>query len=133
MGYEPARYRLHLDIYDGNTLFSTVKAGEFRQNLFQAGKGNGKHAFNFAVPSCLKDGKPHLIRVKVQGTDFDLGSTPIEINCKQEIAERRIGMERNLPKNCPIGLRHKKLLLYRKSGDYMIFPLINRRRYYAEG
>jgi peptidoglycan/xylan/chitin deacetylase (PgdA/CDA1 family) len=79
---------IHVDIYDGSTLLATVKAGEFRRDLFEAGKGNGKHAFTFAVPSCLKDGEPHLIGVKVRGADFELVATPKEINCKQEITER---------------------------------------------
>jgi len=72
---------VYVDIFDNRTLLATVKAGEFRKDLVDAGKGNGKHAFHYPVPCCLKDGKSHLIQVKVTGTDFNLGDTPKKINC----------------------------------------------------
>jgi glycosyltransferase involved in cell wall biosynthesis len=76
---------LFVDIYDSDTLIVTLKADKFRQDLVYAGKGDGRHAFHFAVPPWLKDGRQHLIRVKVSGTNFDLASTPKQINCELEI------------------------------------------------
>jgi hypothetical protein len=55
----------------------------FRPDLSDAGKGNGYHAFEFPVLDSLKDGESHGIKVKVAGTDFDLTSTPKEVNCAQ--------------------------------------------------
>jgi hypothetical protein len=78
---------VYVDIFDDGTLLTTVKAGEFRQDLLDAGKGNGKYAFNYRVPPQLKDGKTHSILVKVSETNFALASTPKEINCRHDISE----------------------------------------------
>jgi len=86
---------IYVDIHDGITLLATLRADEFRQDLLEAGKGNGKHAFNYPVPRSLKDSKPHSILVKVSGTDFDLVSTPKQINCmpidKDVVAKYSLG------------------------------------------
>jgi phospholipid N-methyltransferase len=73
---------IYVDIYDGSTLLATLRADEFRQDLVEAGKGNGKHAFNYPVPLSLKDGKPHSILVRVLQTNFELASTPKQIHCR---------------------------------------------------
>ena len=76
---------VYVDIFDNSTLLTTVKAGEFRQDLLDAGKGNGKYAFNYRVPPQLKDGKTHSILVKISETHFALAFTPKEINCRHDI------------------------------------------------
>jgi len=78
---------IYVDIYDNSTILATLKADKFRQDLVWAGKGNGRHAFYFIVPPWLKDSKPHSILVRVSETDFDLFSTPKQINCKLEMIE----------------------------------------------
>src|SRR6266403_773162 len=35
-----------VDIYDGDTKIATVQADQFREDLFKAKKGNGKHSFS---------------------------------------------------------------------------------------
>jgi hypothetical protein len=65
-----------LDIYDGDALLATVAANIFHQSLLDAGKGNGRHAFFYALPARLKDGRPHAIRVKIAGTNIELKNTP---------------------------------------------------------
>ena len=75
---------IKVDIYDGNTLLATVTADSFRQDLLDARKGNGSHAFNYTLPAQLRDGKPHTIRTKIAGTDMDLAFTSKTINCKTE-------------------------------------------------
>ena len=72
-----------LDIYDGNVLISTVTADSFRQDLLNAGKGNGKHYIFWPIPVQLKDGKKHVIAVKFSGTTLEIG-TPREITCNLE-------------------------------------------------
>jgi hypothetical protein len=69
-------YPLEVDIYDGDTLLATAPAGECRQDLVDLGMGNGKHAFDYTTPDGLKDGKEHVIRVKVAGTDIELPGSP---------------------------------------------------------
>ena len=73
-----------VEIYDGNTLLATVTADSFRQDLLDARKGNGSHAFNYTLPAQLRDGKPHTIRTKIAGTDMDLALSSKTINCKTE-------------------------------------------------
>lgn len=72
---------LTIELYDGNTLLATVKANELRENLVSAGKGNGKYAYTYIIPPNLKDGKPHSIRAKIAGTEFELGHSPQKITC----------------------------------------------------
>jgi matrixin len=72
---------INVDIYDGTTLIATVAANIFRQDLLNAGIGNGAHGFSFATPASLKNGQPHSIRVKFAGTSTDLSSTGRTINC----------------------------------------------------
>lgn len=72
---------LSVEIYDGETLLATVEADEPRGDLVTAGKGNGKYAFTYIPPPVLKDSKPHMIRVKVEGADFELGNSPKTISC----------------------------------------------------
>jgi len=76
---------INVNIYDGNTLIAAnVPANIFRQDLLNAGKGNGYHAFAINTPASLKDGKPHSISVRfASGTNSqnNLGSSPRQIVC----------------------------------------------------
>jgi hypothetical protein len=72
---------ISVDIYDGGTLIATILANEFRQDLVNAGKGNGVHGFTFPVPNSLKDGQSHLISVGFSGTFQGLYLTPRSITC----------------------------------------------------
>jgi hypothetical protein len=63
---------LGVEIYDGERLLETRPADQFRQDLLDAGIGNGKHAFCYPTPAGLKDGKPHTVRVKASGTELVL-------------------------------------------------------------
>lgn len=65
-----------VNIYDGNILLaSQVLADIFRQDLVNAGKGNGKHGFSYTVPQNIKDGRAHSISVRFLNTD-DLTYSP---------------------------------------------------------
>lgn len=70
-----------IEIYDRETLIATVTANLFRKDLLDARKGNGAHAFDYPVPAQLKDGKPHIIRLKVAG-NITLTGTSKQIECK---------------------------------------------------
>ncbi|HST23272.1 MAG TPA: hypothetical protein VLR90_19265, partial [Blastocatellia bacterium] len=72
-----------IEIYDGDQLLATVTANQFRKDLLDAHKGNGAHAIDYPVPAQLKDGKPHLIRLKVAGNIY-LTGTSKQLECKPE-------------------------------------------------
>jgi hypothetical protein len=67
---------IKVDIYDGTTLLASVVAQEYREDLKVAGKGDGKHAFNYVLPQTLRDGQSHTIGVKYGGTTLDLPASP---------------------------------------------------------
>ena len=48
-----------IELYDGERLVQSVMADQFRPDLRDGGKGNGRHVFHEATPAALKDGKPH--------------------------------------------------------------------------
>jgi membrane protein involved in D-alanine export len=70
-----------VDLSDGNQYLMTVVANQFRQDLVDAGYGNGRHAFRFATPPQLKDGHSHVIHVRVAGTRTGLAKMPRTIVC----------------------------------------------------
>jgi hypothetical protein len=70
-----------VDIYDGSTYITTIAANIFRQDLLNAGKGNGYHGFVFNVPASLKNGRTHSISVRFSGSSNNLGSSPRPIIC----------------------------------------------------
>jgi hypothetical protein len=72
---------INVDIYDGNTLILTVAANQFRQDLLNAGLGNGYHGFSVSTPASLKNGLAHNVHTKVAGTSIELGNSPRSITC----------------------------------------------------
>ena len=68
-------------ILDGFTPLATVVANLPRSDLAGAGKGNGQHGFRYQVPASLKDGKPHVVRIMVSETNFQLRGTPKNLTC----------------------------------------------------
>jgi hypothetical protein len=67
---------IEVEVYDGTTLLSKIRADGFREDLKAAGKGDGKHAFNYAPPQTLRDGQSHTISVKYAGTTSELPGSP---------------------------------------------------------
>ena len=70
-----------VDIYDGNTLIATTLAGNFRQDLRDAGIGDGNHGFQIATPASVIDGQGHTITVRFAGTQNNLNNTPKALSC----------------------------------------------------
>jgi hypothetical protein len=70
-----------VQLWDGDHLLTTVSANQFRQELLDAGYGNGRHAFRLPTPSQLKDGQSHLVRLRVADVKNDLLSTNKVIVC----------------------------------------------------
>ena len=77
--------RIDVDIYDNGSFFVRVPANLFRQDLLNAGKGDGYHAFSYTVPSSLRNGQTHSIQVKFGGTGFELTWSPRSIICRATI------------------------------------------------
>lgn len=71
-----------IEILDGETLLSTHKADLFRQDLVDAGFGNGKYGFRIPTPAIIKDGLPHTIRVRVAGSSYELIRSPGRVICR---------------------------------------------------
>jgi Domain of unknown function (DUF4082) len=76
---------INVDIYDGPNLIITIPANRFRQDLLNAGKGNGYHGFLTSIPSFLKDGQVHLISVKFGGTPIHLTGSSKNLVCKASL------------------------------------------------
>jgi hypothetical protein len=70
-----------VEIFDGTALISRLPASIFRQDLRDAGKGNGNHSFTLAPPAKLKDGQSHQILIRIAGTDLALRGTPMTLTC----------------------------------------------------
>jgi hypothetical protein len=65
-----------VEIMCDGALLASVGATRHREDLSEAGKGDGNHAFRLATPSRLRDGRPHSISARVAGTSFELSGTP---------------------------------------------------------
>jgi hypothetical protein len=74
--------RVNVSVFDDATgaLIGTGVANLFRQDLLNAGKGDGYHGFGIPTPSAIKDGQSHSVRVMITGTNFSLGWTPRSFN-----------------------------------------------------
>ncbi len=61
-------------------LLERVKT-DFRQDLLNAGKGNGEHGYGIPIPAPLKNGQSHSLSIRVSGTGFVLSNSPRTITC----------------------------------------------------
>jgi hypothetical protein len=62
-------------------VWGTTVANVFRQDLKDAGKGNGMHAYSFTVPAELKDNTERSIFSKVSGNAYILKGSPKTLKC----------------------------------------------------
>lgn len=67
---------LNVNLFDNDKLLITVPADQFRQDLFDKKIGNGKHRFLYSIPAKMRDGKEHVIRAKIVGTEIELKNSP---------------------------------------------------------
>jgi hypothetical protein len=72
---------ISVDIYDGPNKVAVVRANQFRQDLANAGIGNGYHAFWFTPPLSLLNGQNHSISVRASGTSTNVGASPRSLIC----------------------------------------------------
>lgn len=78
----PLNPPVSVDIYkDGVLQVAQLPANRFRQDLLNAGIGNGYNGFEYSIPAAWKDGQPHAIQVKIANTQTAIGWTPRWITC----------------------------------------------------
>ncbi|MGV3557662.1 putative Ig domain-containing protein [Larkinella arboricola] len=70
-----------VEFLDGTTVIGKTDAGNYRQDLTDAGKGNGAHGYSFTVPASLKDGQPHVISGRVPNSGYTLTWSPKTLTC----------------------------------------------------
>ena len=61
---------LRVDIVINGTVFAQVMADQFRQDLQNIGKGDGRHGFRFELPPRLKNSLTNAVNIRVTGTNF---------------------------------------------------------------
>jgi sugar lactone lactonase YvrE len=74
-----------VEFYGGNTVWGSVVANIYRDDLKNAGKGNGAHAYSFTVPVEMKDGLPRGIRARVSGSTYDLKDSGKSLTCPSPV------------------------------------------------
>jgi hypothetical protein len=74
--------KIHIELWDGDQFVMTVPANQFRDDLADAGYGNGRHAFNIPTPPQLKDHRTHVIHLRVARTKQELTNSPKVIYCE---------------------------------------------------
>jgi hypothetical protein len=79
LGHLPAS--VDVEFFDGVSLLGRVTASDFRQDLVNAGIGDGHHAYTFVPPASVKDGAMHVIDVRVAGTTTSLTRSPARLTC----------------------------------------------------
>jgi hypothetical protein len=72
---------INVQILADGQVIATIPASTFRQDLLNAGIGNGQHAFFFNVPASLKNGQPRSIAARVAGPNIQLFHSPRSITC----------------------------------------------------
>ncbi|GAB3321465.1 hypothetical protein GCM10027299_15940 [Larkinella ripae] len=73
---------LYVTILDDTKVISTIIVDDFRQDLKNSGKGNGKHGFTFSIPETLKDNKTHVLVAQVLGSTYVLKDAPKKLTCQ---------------------------------------------------
>jgi membrane protein involved in D-alanine export len=72
---------LSVDLYEEKEYVTTIVADRFREDLSDAGYGNGRHAFHVQTPPQFKDGRPHVVSISVTGTTKKITPTPRIVLC----------------------------------------------------
>ncbi|KQY45714.1 glycosyltransferase [Rhizobium sp. Root483D2] len=70
---------LTVQIIVDNVVLAELPASTYRDDLTEAGIGNGNHAFQFEMPRELFDGRSHFVDVVVPNSDFKFPNVPCEV------------------------------------------------------
>src|SRR6266568_2042221 len=74
---------INVDVYSDGAFLTSVPANQFRQDLRNAGIGNGVHGFSLATPNSLKNAatQTHSVALHFPGTTLDLNGSPWALTC----------------------------------------------------
>ncbi|RRA97734.1 CotH kinase family protein [Larkinella rosea] len=72
---------IYVEVLDNQNVIGTVIADDFRQDLKNAGKGNGFHGYTFSIPETLKDNTQHSLSIRVLGSNYILKDSPKKLTC----------------------------------------------------
>lgn len=78
---------LEVEILEGNQLLARIVAREYRPDLWQAGKGDGRHAFWWDHAPMTGT---HTLTVRVGGNGWQLYGSPRTINCTTTTANHAV-------------------------------------------
>ncbi|HYG63854.1 MAG TPA: DUF4082 domain-containing protein [Thermoanaerobaculia bacterium] len=70
---------INVNIIRDGVSIASVPANQFRQDLLNAGKGNGYHGFGYVPNSSWFDGQWHSVGVRYGGTNTYLNGSPLPI------------------------------------------------------
>ena len=73
---------IDVDLFDGGVLLATVPANAFRQDLLNAGIGNGVHAFAYTPPFAVSSS--HTVTARPSGSALSLNGAPKSVACGSE-------------------------------------------------
>ncbi|MFC5407981.1 CotH kinase family protein [Larkinella bovis] len=72
---------LSVEFFANGVSIGTAMADQFRQDLKDAGKGNGAHVYTFVTPGSVKTGQTYKISAKVQNSSYTLNWSPKDLTC----------------------------------------------------
>lgn len=76
---------LRVDILVNGVVFAQVMADQFRQDLQDSGRGDGRHVFKIPTPPRLKNSRNNVVTVRVTGTNFFVSNAPQSFTCSNPI------------------------------------------------
>jgi len=73
--------KINVELWKDDEFVLRVPANEFREDLVDAGYGNGRHGFRIPMPEVFKDGRSHLMHLRIAREKRDLADTTRTIVC----------------------------------------------------
>lgn len=83
---------MKIEFYANGVSIGTTEANIYRQDLKDAGKGNGAHAYSFTTPATLKNNALQQISAKVQNSRYVLKGAPKSLTCPSSAARLSAGV-----------------------------------------
>ena len=73
--------QIKVELWRDDECVLRVPANQYREDLVDAGYGNGRHGFRIPLPEVFKDGRSHLMHLRIAGEKRDLADTTRTIVC----------------------------------------------------
>ncbi|RRA97958.1 putative Ig domain-containing protein [Larkinella rosea] len=84
---------MKVEFFANGVSIGTTDASIYRQDLKDAGKGNGAHAYSFTTPSSLKNNAIYQISAKIQNSSYVLKGAPKSLQCPSSAARLSAGVD----------------------------------------